>query len=110
MNKIGGNIACKLKSKQGYTTNSIGEKVPVEADYMTLTGFLDLSSGDSKYVNYNAKLQESTHMFICDYAEIDKKATELKAYINNKMYDVLLIDNPMELNEHLEIYLKYIGE
>lgn len=110
MRKIGENTACMLKNKSDYITNDIGEKVPVESDYMALTGFLDLSSGDSKYVNYNAKIQESTHIFICDYVKIDKKATELKAYINDKMYDVMLIDNPMELNEHLEIYLKYIGE
>ena len=29
--------------------------------------------------------------------------------INNKKYDVTLIDNPMELNAQLEIYLKYVG-
>ncbi len=110
MKKIGGNIACTLKYKSGYTNNSIGEKVPVEADYMVLTGFLDLANGDSKHINYDTKLQESTHIFICDYIAIDKKATELKAYINDKMYDVMLIDDPMELHEHLEIYLKYVGE
>lgn len=110
MKKIGGNTTCTLKCNQGYTTNSIGEKVPVEADYMAITGFLDLANGDSKYINYDTKLQESTHIFICDYIVIDKKATELKAYINDKMYDVMLIDDPMELHEHLEIYLKYVGE
>lgn len=110
MNKIGGNIACTLKYAKEYTSNSIGEKVPVETDYMVITGFLDLANGDSKHINYDTKLQESTHIFICDYVEIDKRTTELKAYINNKMYDVMLIDNPMELNEHLEIYLKYVGE
>ena len=110
MNKIGGNTSCTLKYKSDYTTNSIGEKVPVESDYMTLTGYLDLSNGDSKHINYDAKIQESTHMFICDYIAIDKLATELKAYIDNKMYDVMLIDDPMGLHYHLEIYLKYVGE
>lgn len=110
MRKIDGNTDCILKNKEGYTTNAIGEKVPVEANYMVLTGFIDLANGDSKYTNYDTKLQESTHMFICDYVDIKKEATELKAYINDKMYDVMLIDDPMELHEHLEIYLKYIGE
>ena len=27
----------------------------------------------------------------------------------NEVYNILLIDNVMELNEHLEIYLKYVG-
>lgn len=110
MRKIGGNTACTLKYKSGYTTNQIGEKTPTEADYMTLTGFLDLSNGDSKHINYDTKLQESTHIFLCDYVAIDKRATELKAYINNDMYDVMLIDDPMGLHKHLEIYLKYVGE
>ncbi len=110
MRKIGGNTACTLRNKSDYTINTIGEKIPVESDYLTLNGFLDLVNGDSRYTNYNSKIQESDHVFICDYVNIGKNASELVAVINNQRYDVTLIDNPMGLNYHLEIFLRYVGE
>lgn len=105
---IGGNIKAKLQTKS-VVKNDIGEGVESWVDSVTLTGYVDLTGGDSKYSTYNAKLQESTHVFICDYSNIDTTATNKRMVINSKNYDVLLIDNPMELNEHLEIYLKYVG-
>lgn len=110
MNRIGGNTVCDLIYDSGYTNNEIGEKVPVRAVYKSLTGFLDLSNGDSRFMTYNTKLQESTHIFICDYTKIEKNASELRAVINGKEYEITTIDNPMELNKHLEIYLNYVGE
>ena len=35
----------------------------------TLTGWLDLTGGDSKYTVYNAKVQDSTHVFVADYTK-----------------------------------------
>ena len=29
--------------------------------------------------------------------------------IDGYIYDVMLIDNPMNMNKHFEIYLKYVG-
>lgn len=110
MNRIGGNTVCDLIYESGYIVNDIGEKEPVRDVYMSLTGFLDLSNGDSRFMTYNTKLQESTHLFICDYVQIDKRASELRAVINGREYEVTTIDNPMELNKHLEIYLNYVGE
>lgn len=116
---IGGNVKAVL---QVSTTekNEIGEKVPVWHDAVSLTGWLDLQSGDSKYTTYNAKMQESTHLFICDYLpvpatlEVEGKTVRVSAenaclVANSQRYDVMLIDNPMELNKQLEIYLKYTG-
>lgn len=125
---IGGNVKAVL---QVSTTekNEIGERVPVWHDVPVtmpgrkepgLFGWLDLQSGDSKYTTYNAKVQESTHLFICDYLpipatlEIEGKTVRVSAE-NARMvtltqkYDVMLIDNPMGLNKQLEIYLKYTG-
>lgn len=105
---IGGNIEAVLQQITGSETNVIGERVPTWVDIHTLTGWLDLSSGDSKYT-YNAKLQESTHVFLCDYTPIDRNADDKRLKVNGCVYDVLLIDDPMELHQHLEIYLKYVG-
>ncbi|MCQ2754842.1 MAG: head-tail adaptor protein [bacterium] len=111
MSSIGGNCDLRLLKKTGDVVNSIGEKVEKWDNYMTIRGYLDLSSGSSFRETYNSKVQESSHIFICDYVEItEKKVKNLKAECNGKEFDVLLIDNPMELNQHLEIFLKYIGD
>ncbi len=108
MNRIGGNISAQLQVKTT-TKNAIGEAVPKWETRHTLTGFLDLANGDSRYTTYNAKMQESTHYFICDYVSLDVLPENSRMLINGKTYDVMAIDNPMEMNYHLEIYLKYTG-
>ena len=105
---IGGNIEALLQVNKGSETNSIGEKVQSWTDDCKLCGWLDLSDGDSKY-KYDAKLQESTHIFITDYTPIDRKADNKRLKVNGAVYDVLLIDDPMELHQQLEIYLKFVG-
>ena len=107
---IGGNVTAYLQQQTGEVTiNAIGECIQQYADVQGIFGFLDLSSGDSKYA-YDAKIQESTHIFICDYVSLDRFADDKRMTVNGCVYDVLLIDDPMELHQHLEIYLKYIGK
>lgn len=111
MNDIGGNVQMTIQVNTGTKKNAIGEMVPVWSDAQILTGWLDLMSGSSGYSAYNAKIQDSTHMFLCDYVALNTgiEAENARAVIGTKTYDILLIDNPMELNEQLEIYLKYTG-
>ena len=109
MKGIGGNLTAAL---QVYTTtsNAIGEQVKAWQTVQAITGWLDLSAGDSKYT-FSAKMQESTHVFIADYVPIDSriKPENARAVIGGKVYDVLIIDDPMEMHEQLEIYLKFTG-
>lgn len=98
--------------------NEIGEAVAEWEDSFSLVGWLGLQSGDSKYTNFSAKIEESTHVFLCDY---DPEVYELtipdedgitpivRAVIKGMVYDVLLIDNPDEMNEQLELYLRKAG-
>ena len=121
MKKIGGNIELVLKCKNGFETNEIGEKIPSYIDYITLKGFLDMSNTNTSHSTYNAKIQDSTHYFICDYVELpcikDEKgnlrkpvANDLKATCNGKEFDVLWVDNPMDGCAFVyEIYLEYKG-
>ncbi len=108
MTKVDGNIYATVQVKT-LTKNEIGENEATWEDYTTLYGWLDLSNGDSKYTTFNAKLQESTHIFICDYVTTDYTPNNARMIVNNEVYEILLIDNPMGMNEHLEIYLKYVG-
>jgi head-tail adaptor len=91
--------------------NEIGEKVKAWADVQTITGWLDLQAGDSKYTTYNAKMQESTHIFVADYVPLDASisAENSRMVVEGGRYDVMLIDDPMGLHKQLEIYLKYTG-
>lgn len=114
---IGGNINLVLKAKTGaYILNDIGERIPEIINYATLFGFLDMTTSDAKHSNYQTKIEESDYIFICDYVELPKingsipKTSQLTAICNNKEFDVMMIDNPMELNKHYEIYLRYKGE
>lgn len=134
---IDGNVSALLQIKNAETVNAIGERVPDWLDCTSLRGWLDLSSGDSKHTNFNSKVQESTHIFLCDFNSLtnlstgwvwdpfsfidgvistDEQKTVTKITSENArmvvkglVYEILLIDNPMEMNQHLEIYLRYIG-
>lgn len=97
-----------LKQATDATYNSIGERVQHWTDVATLYGWLDMTGGEAGY-KYNAKLQDTTHIFLCDYVPIDRNPEDKRMVISGVEYDVLLIDNPMEKNYHLEIYLKYLG-
>lgn len=108
---IGGNKELQLQLRS-VTTNVIGEQVKSWQTVQTIKGWLDLQSGDSKYTNYSAKLQESTHVFVADYCALNEeiKATNSRALIDGNTYDIMLIDDPMDMHKQLEIFLKYTGE
>lgn len=112
MKGIGGNVTATLQISET-ETNAIGEQVKQWHTAATLTGWLDLSGGDSKYSVYNAKVQDSTHVFVADYRALPEGLTAENSRLvcRGKRYDVLLIDNPMEMESgsQLEIYLKFTG-
>ena len=110
MKGIGGNLNAVFQTRTTQK-NAIGEAEEVWTDVQTIKGWLDLSSGNSGYSAYSAKIQESTHIFVADYVNPNFQAESARAIINSKHYDVMLIDNPMEMGEgsQLEIYLKYTG-
>ena len=112
MKGIGGNLKAIIRICTT-SVNDIGELVQTWADVQSIKGWLDLSSGEARFTTYNAKIQESTHVFIADYVSLDSRITAetSRMVINGKRYDVLLIDNPMELGtgSQLEFYLKFTG-
>lgn len=112
MKGIGGNITAVIQ-KRTTANNDIGELVHTWTDALSIKGWLDLTTGESRYTTFNAKIQESTHIFIADYVPLDPEITSenSRMIINGKRYDILLIDNPMEMGSgsQLEIYLKYTG-
>lgn len=111
MANIGGNITGTIRTKISSGRNEIGEAYVTWVDKISSLGWLGLQNGDSKRSVYNAKIEESTHVFLCDFnAEIYALADkDTRMVLKGNMYDVLLIDNPDEMDEQLEIYLKKVG-
>lgn len=107
---IGGNTIAEIQISTA-SKNSIGETVKAWTTAQSISGWLDLSGGDSKYTTYNAKIQESTHVFVSDYQVLNESITSenSRMVVANKVYDILLIDDPMEMHKQLEFYLKYTG-
>ena len=111
MANIGGNIGAVLQTKSAEGKNAIGEAVNKWEEAFTLVGWLGLQSGGNNRTTFNAKIEESTHVFLCDfnagvYALADH---DTRMIIKGNMYDVLMIDNPDEMDEQLEIYLDKVG-
>lgn len=120
MKGIGGNTQATFQVKQytqdergHYIRDDMGAIVMGWEDAQTIKGWLDLAGGESRYTTYYAKIQESTHIFIVNYVNLDERisAENARMRIGGKLYDIMLIDNPMEMGSgsQLEIYLKYTG-
>ncbi len=111
MANIGGNNNATIQSKASNGKNAMGEAEITWSDRFNVVGWLGLQSGDSKRTTFLAKLEESTHVFLCDYHEgvYALADQDTRLVCKGNMYDVLLIDNPDELNEQLEIYLRKVG-
>ena len=132
MVNIGGNITAVLQIKTDSVLNDVGERIQTWVDGLTIKGWLDFLSGEASFKNYNAKIQESTHVFVADYNapvavegmvwnptsctlqtqegdtyEVDSEDARL--VIGGKVYDLTMMDNPMQMNLQWEFYLTMIG-
>mgnify|MGYP006896755167 CR=1 FL=1 len=135
---IGGNTIALIQVKDDGTKNSIGERQHVWSDVFSLDGWLDYQGGQNAYQTYDAKVQETTHIFMCDFhnckqlskrwvwnpfsfvngvitadaqeeTKVDLTSQNGRMVINGDVYDILMIDDPMGMHKHLEFYLKYVG-
>lgn len=135
---IGGNITALFQVKDEGKKNAIGEREHIWYDVSSSSGWLDLKDENgAKNTIFNAKIQESTHIFLCDYRSfkslsaewvwntlnfvngeinsekldkrVDVTSENARLLINNQVYQILLIDDPMGMHQHLEIYLKFVG-
>ncbi|HAT4203364.1 head-tail adaptor protein [Clostridium perfringens] len=92
--------------------NGIGGKVEKEDEVFKIQGFLDLAQGfgaNGENSNLNSFLQESTHILITDYREdISNKNWIIDSKGNR--YNIVLVDDPVSMHNHLEIYLKFVGD
>lgn len=111
MANIGGNITGIIQTKTASGKNAIGEVTNTWKKAFSHVGWLGLQTGGSNHTNYNAKIEESTHVFLCDYHSgiYSLAEQDTRMIFKGFVYDVILIDNPDEMDEQLEIYLKRVG-
>lgn len=116
MMMIGGNITATIQVKSSTGKNAIGEHIESWKTVGTVFGWLDYQSGQSGVQQYNAKIQDTTHLFLCDWfrwknATQDASVTSenSRLMLNGEIYNVLMIDNPLNLNHQVEVYLQYLG-
>ena len=106
---IGGNTQATLQVDV-MEKNQFGEVIHAWQDVQTIKGFLDYTGGDASYKStFKGAVEETSHIFICDFVALQVTPTNCRLLCDNKVYDVLMIDNPMGLNKHLELFLKYNG-
>lgn len=134
---IGGNKRALVQIKKT-EKNEYGESESTWIDAFYLTGWLDMLSGSASIANYSAMIQESTHVFMTDYQSLEALTDDYKwdsiefeknyivddptsesviqvtqnnarMIVDGVVYELTMIDDPMELHEHIEIYLKYVG-
>lgn len=134
---IGGNTIALFQVKDAGKKNAIGEREHTWVDVASAKGWIDLSGGDSKNTTYNAKIQESTHLFLCDYQsfkdlsgkwvwdalnfingvistatldnKVDVTSENARMLIDGNTFQIMIIDDPMGMHQHIEIYLKFVG-
>lgn len=111
MANIGGNITGTIQVKTSLGKNEMGENINGWSDEFTTKGWLGKTSGNSPYLTYNAKTEESTHVFLCDYNSgiYALAGLDTRMIIKGFVYDITFIDNPDEMDEQLEISLKRVG-
>lgn len=108
---VGGNVPAdvmrerKTKDAKGLYVSGEPERV------MGLKGWLDYQAGQASHLAYQAKTDDTTHVFLCDYDEAyaGLKTDGLYLEVSGRKYEVLLIDDPMGLHEHLETLLRHVG-
>lgn len=107
---IGGNTYLCLQTKQRIGTNEIGDPTLEWVTKETIIGYLDLMSQDVERERYKTKVAESSHVFLCDFLDLSVvRRKDVQGVVGSDVYDVVLIDDPQERHDHLEIYLKAKG-
>lgn len=107
---IGGNIKATIQTMTT-TKNAIGEAVKTWTDAAVLSGWLGMQSGEKNRASFNAKVEQSSHVFVTEFdsSVYSLADCDTRMVCKGFVYDVTYIDNPDEMDKHLEIYLKRVG-
>ena len=89
--------------------NELGQPIQDWQPIDTITGYLDLMTGDEA-VSSLSYIQESSHLLMCwDMDVAITKDDKIKNPRDGYEYEVTFVDDPMELGSHYEIYCKKVA-
>ena len=96
-----------LKYDKTGKRNSLGQTIHDFRESGTFDGWIDFLSGEESN-SQNAITAESTHVIITFDTSLEISILD-RIRFKDKEYEVTYVDNPMELDDHLEIFLKAVG-
>ncbi|MCM8710537.1 head-tail adaptor protein [Clostridium sp. SYSU_GA19001] len=90
------------------TFNGIGGFIETPIELFKIKGYLDLLSGNELTTN-NTFMEESSHILLTDYRQDIKSKEHWIVDEKGNHYNIILVDDPLNLHHHLEVYLKFVG-
>ncbi|HEL2218557.1 TPA: phage head closure protein [Streptococcus suis] len=91
---------------QASRKNALGQKVYDFVESEKLEGFLDMLTGNE--ADRATALTSSTHSFLTKQVDV-QITTKDRIRAKGIDYEVSFVDNPVNLDHHLEIYLKVVA-
>lgn len=77
--------------------------------FMRVEGYLDLISGDDRPGVHNAFIEDSTHILILPKFTAKIEHGMRVSDKKGRIYHITYADNPVNMDHHNELYLKYGG-
>jgi SPP1 family predicted phage head-tail adaptor len=88
------------------TSNGMGGSTQTWTEHLSFEGVIDFMSGNEQ--KQAEQIGVVANHILLVFEIIDIKEND-RIYYNEKMYDVKFVDNPMNMDQHLEILLEYKG-
>ncbi|MGT2768793.1 phage head-tail adapter protein [Streptococcus ictaluri] len=87
-------------------TNDVGQPIYCHEKSIVFTGWLDMLSGDER--DPKAIPTSSSHVIITPDTTISITNAD-RIMGNGTIYEITFVDNPVNIDHHLEIYLKVVA-
>ena len=101
-------MAFEILEDRADKTNALGQPVANWDTKFTVEGYLDLLSGDEGKSS-NSLIAEASLVFITFDVKPITNLHRIKDTKTDAVYEITYVDNPMGLDEHLEIYCKKVA-
>lgn len=97
--------------EQTQAPDGIGGHTEAWQTVETIDGFLDLQTGNHYQAERNAVIEESTHVLVTlEYTADITQKQRLKDPRTGAVYVITYADNPVGIEDHNELYLRYDGQ
>lgn len=96
-----------LKYDKTTVKNDLGQYIASYTPNGNFKGWLDMLGGDET-IDQKAIIVNSTHVIVTPDIAVKLSIADHIDY-NGRIYEVTFVDNPVNINHHLEIYLKKVA-